>query len=856
MKKVFTKIAGLSVGLAMAIGVGVAVGGREAARVDAGEIVTYTLQPASGSNNSYAKDCDIEINGITWNLTGNSQQQPWRIGGNSLSGVDRALYSKTVISDDITKIDVTHGTASNITINSWTLIVSKNADFSNPVSTLTPTFAVSSKTTISRPTAVSWAGCYYKFIYNVSVTGTSNKYLQFTKAEFYKESSSTLQSISLSNSSVSGYVSETTFDTAAFQATGIKVTANYSDSSSIDVTSDATVTSATLSVGDNNITVSYGGKTATLVVNAKSQETIDTEAAAAVDALIEEIDFTDDGRTFVDPFNAALTGYRALNANAKSKVTKYNDLSSFMSSNSHYVIFNNALTADSGTKIFDGGNKGTIPESWIIPAGVEFTTGDLVYDGANSAVKLGKSDTEGYITLALTDSGKFFTKIRVAVSKYGTDTGKVNVSGLENTLTPPEESSLVDISSEKLSEITLSTTTKRAYVNYIYFECDKNEDTLDSTIGKTGTLSKTSYVEGESFDPSGLSFSVTYNGGEKQKTITNITWSPDPLTAGTTSVTGTYTEGEQSATINIDGLTVSAYQTKTYGQVGQPLENYAGNYYFYNGVANKIWKPISPADTFSSLDAIATNDTLTSTIMLDEGIVTITAVSGGYTLKNSEGKYIGPKTTGLSSGVVNAEVFEDAVVHQIITVGDDGFVEMTAVYGTETTVYLRFNTASNQLKARYYTDKTKVSGLVLYKSEATPVSTNIELADAFVTDYMHTEISYTDESDTNACRSEGEGALNYYSEAKAAFNLLGEKVRALFVENDRYANPYARLRAWARANGEEFSASNLLVVSQSGRINFMSFAGDNNTMIIVVSIATISTLALTMLLVFKKKKQR
>lgn len=151
------------------------------------EEVAYTLQPASGSNNSYAGNCDITINDIKWNLTGNSTIQPWRIGGKSLNGVDRFLYSKTAISDNITKIEVTHGAASNITINSWTVIVASDASFNTIVSTLTPTFTANSTTTINRPENKDWTGCYYKFVYNVTVSGSSNKFLEFSQAKFYKE---------------------------------------------------------------------------------------------------------------------------------------------------------------------------------------------------------------------------------------------------------------------------------------------------------------------------------------------------------------------------------------------------------------------------------------------------------------------------------------------------------------------------------------------------------------------------------------------------------------------------------------------------------------------------------------------
>lgn len=148
------------------------------------EGVVYTLTPASGSNNSYAGNCDIIIDGITWNLTGNSTMQPWRIGGNSITNTDRALYSKTAISENISKIEITHGAASSITVNSMTVIVSKNADFSSPVSTLTPSFAANSTMTVNRPDGKDWSNCYYKFVYNVTVSGSSNKFIQFSEAVF------------------------------------------------------------------------------------------------------------------------------------------------------------------------------------------------------------------------------------------------------------------------------------------------------------------------------------------------------------------------------------------------------------------------------------------------------------------------------------------------------------------------------------------------------------------------------------------------------------------------------------------------------------------------------------------------
>ena len=173
------------------------------------DVVAYTLEPVStGTNsaphNSYAAEATVTIDNIEWAVTGNSYLVPWRIGGKSLTGVDRNLYSKTAIADNITKIEVTHGAASSITVNSWTVIVASDADFANVVSTLTPTFTANATTTINRPTGVNWSNCYYKFVYNVTVSVSDNKFLQFTRAKFYKENvpTYTLTDASSANGSI------------------------------------------------------------------------------------------------------------------------------------------------------------------------------------------------------------------------------------------------------------------------------------------------------------------------------------------------------------------------------------------------------------------------------------------------------------------------------------------------------------------------------------------------------------------------------------------------------------------------------------------------------------------------------
>ena len=153
------------------------------------EVVAYTLDgTVTGGSAGYAEESNITQNGLSWKVMGNTTMNPWRIGGKNLSNTDRPVYSTGTISDNITKIVVTHGNANNITVNSMILTVSANADFSNPTSTITGDFAANGTTTFTRPVATDWTGKYYKIVYNVSVSGNSNRFVQFISAEFYKES--------------------------------------------------------------------------------------------------------------------------------------------------------------------------------------------------------------------------------------------------------------------------------------------------------------------------------------------------------------------------------------------------------------------------------------------------------------------------------------------------------------------------------------------------------------------------------------------------------------------------------------------------------------------------------------------
>lgn len=148
-------------------------------------VVLYTLTPAKGTNTAYNNNCDVTVDGIVWNLTGNSQINPWRLGGKNITNVDRALYSKTAYPKALTSIKVTFGKTQDITINSCKLVYSANADFTDSKE-CDIAFVASSTVEVTENFP---ANAYYKLVFNVTNTKKSGKnyvngYVQLSKIEF------------------------------------------------------------------------------------------------------------------------------------------------------------------------------------------------------------------------------------------------------------------------------------------------------------------------------------------------------------------------------------------------------------------------------------------------------------------------------------------------------------------------------------------------------------------------------------------------------------------------------------------------------------------------------------------------
>ena len=179
MNKLFTKIASIAAGIAMAAAIGISLAKVDYAKADAAEVVAYTLDgTTTGGSNGYATESDITQNAVTWKATGNTTTNPWRIGGKSLDGVNRDIYSTVAMADKVSKVEIDFGTIqSGLTVNSVKLVVASDAAFNTVRQELTGSATANKTTTFTASS--DWSNSYYKIRINVTVAGTDNKYVQF-----------------------------------------------------------------------------------------------------------------------------------------------------------------------------------------------------------------------------------------------------------------------------------------------------------------------------------------------------------------------------------------------------------------------------------------------------------------------------------------------------------------------------------------------------------------------------------------------------------------------------------------------------------------------------------------------------
>ena len=257
--------------------------------------VFYTLECLySSSNTAYNKYNDVTINGLTWNAPGNQKFTGyWRIGGKSLNKVDRTITGKSAISSAISKVTLAHNGISNTNakINSVSLTVASDANFTNVIETVTIKSPSLSKGVAGSmdftPTSGNWpTGSYYKLTINVTITTTSKAGLDITSLKFYEGASG--PGLTTSTNSISfGSVEVNNNAVNNFTISGTKLTPSSTASLTIDDDTYFRVSPSEIDVDANgniaakDVTVTYaptavGEHSATLTITSGAlSETVD-----------------------------------------------------------------------------------------------------------------------------------------------------------------------------------------------------------------------------------------------------------------------------------------------------------------------------------------------------------------------------------------------------------------------------------------------------------------------------------------------------------------------------------------------------------------------------------------------------
>ncbi len=436
-----------------------------------------------------------------------------------------------------------------------------------------------------------------------------------------------------------------------------------------------------------------------------------------------------------------------------------------------------------------------------------------VYSGKNG-LKLSSSSKNGSFTLNLSSLGKVKAKaLKLGLAAYKNDDATITINN--QTITCSSSISVteheVSLDGSELDSLTISSS-GRCYLSYIEVGSEATETPTISftSLSKEGTLAKTIYKNGESFDVTGLTIYANYSDNTKKDVTKQVKWSS--LTLGSTSIIGSYTENSITKTIEIGGLSViddsgggtfeiTPLPTEKGEEVWKLVEDdttlKAGDQLVLaENTQGKVASSLS-GSILSEADAIFSSDKKT---MDAKGalILTLGGKSGAWTLSNSNDELLG-------ATAVKKVAFGNGTTTWKISINSNA----NATIQNTTSTYGRFLYNVNNPRFTTYTSSTSTSMLLiqLYRFEASTTTTYTEvgqlmkdiqdanfcddysLADGFLTRYQN--LSDEDKTFFESAIISTDGTtylerLNFFaSKAKqnqlTSYNFINDKHQNLYM---------------------------------------------------------------------------
>ena len=244
---------------------------------------------------------------------------------------------------------------------------------------------------------------------------------------------------------------------------------------------------------------------------------------------------------------------------------------------------------------------------------------------------------------------------------------------------------------------------------------------------------------------------------------------------------------------------------------------------------------------------------------IDGDLVTSVATSGNTVFENTSmrlgtgsggGTITITSTSNITSVDVWAKAYSGSYTGATLNVGDQ------SKEGNFTTSYAEYNftltagTTSLAISTPNSSSRINIQQVVVHSNGDVEIGKTTDCLG--LEEYIDNNLHMSDYTSSQGWCKDNEH--HYYTTAKTAFNALNLHQRTLFSSNSAYAAEWARLSAWAAANGDSLNASTQLA---AGRINLLtSINADSNTAAIVVIISTVSVLAVGGYFFLRRKKEQ
>ncbi len=248
------------------------------------------------------------------------------------------------------------------------------------------------------------------------------------------------------------------------------------------------------------------------------------------------------------------------------------------------------------------------------------------------------------------------------------------------------------------SVVTPPTTTTQGYTSHTCNYCGEiNQDTYTwlvafSTPGGVNSVQSMACSENGITLPSAEvptgDVAYSFVGWVAEQTEDTVT-EPTVYMAGETYIADKYTILYALYSYVVEGTSGSG----DYVKVTQAPADWSGEYVIVYEGGNLIFDgSLTEMDAANNYQSVTITDNTISAAQADAYKFTVAAVDGGYSIQSASGLYIGRESSknGLDAG--------SAALVNTFSLNDDGTTKIISSVNT----YLRFNTASNQMRFRYY----------------------------------------------------------------------------------------------------------------------------------------------------------